>query len=223
MSDQGNKEEPSVSAGMTIPPLPKSGLLNRLQGGVLLALARAFVNVSITRGDSDSFFISNRKVIIQLKRSVSGSAPPANPTLRFKIKGDTLDGGGNPLAGNPIMAGNSFTCRTWDGTTLGAIDTPVAKNWLLRNSITTRGADGTTWNYSYVSFVQRTATASGRDVETQYVDPHYNAGDEIYATDMSNTSTDLTGEKGTGVTGCKYLDDNRDGRCWCSIPVNPAP
>lgn len=215
--------EPAIKIGMEIPPLPKSGLLTRLQGGILLLLARAFVNLKITRGTTDAFFISGGNAVLQLQKTAASAGTSGNTVLRFKIKGDTLDGGGNPLAGNPIMAGNSFTCRTWDGTTLGAIDTPVAKNWLLRNSITTRGADGTTWTYGYTTFVQRTATATNRDVETQYVDPHYNAGDEIYATDMSNTSTDLTGEKGTGVTGCKYLDDNRDGRCWASIPVNPAP
>lgn len=181
-------------------------------------LLNAFANFKIERGSNDQVILTETNFILQLRNS-SGSGG-GGTVVRYRIKGDANDGAGLPLAGNPIMTGDTLTCRTWDGSNLGGSDISVAKSPLLRNSVTARTADGISMSYSYSSTVQRTShvtsPAGTYDDEVQIVIPHYCAGDDIYA-------FDLTDVKSTGVANCRYLDTNIDRRGWCSIPTNPPP
>jgi hypothetical protein len=93
----------------------------------------------------------------------------------------------------------------------------VAKNYKLRNSITSATIDGNSWSYAYTSSVKRTAT-SGSYSEYQRVSPRYLPGDEIWYLPVANADigsmvsvSDSIGSAGTPIT---FLDCNVDSRAW---------
>ena len=116
-------------------------------------------------------------------------APPIS--RRFRIKS---------------VQGDYLTCRTWNGVVEGGNDVLVAKNYLLRNSIVSRGGI----SYTYTSTTERTAN-DGADTENQVVVPSYVVNDEIFAIPFQKGGTGAENPSGGYVN---YLDINSDGRAW---------
>ena len=119
------------------------------------------------------------------------------------------------------VEGDSITCRTvsidTNGVrTEGADDELVAKNWELRNSITSETIDGGVILYTYPpagNYVKRVAD-DGSATENQVVVPRYLVDSIIYVATVDGTGVyqidDLTLEE----TEIKLLDINADGRAW---------
>lgn len=110
------------------------------------------------------------------------------------------------------MGADHIIARTWDGTTEGTIDTPIAKPFLLRRSITARGG----LTYTYTSDTTRTAS-DGATTEDQVVVDSYVLDDEIYADRVQGgTGVDpvLVGGVSTRVV---WLDANLDARAWARV------
>lgn len=110
------------------------------------------------------------------------------------------------------VAGDYLTATSAGG---GSVN--IAKNPKLRTSITSQVIDGVTWNYTYTSSVQRSAS-NGTRTYYQRVSERYIIGDIIYADQPAG---------GTGVTisgiPLVWLDTNRDGRAWTQRQDQSAP
>lgn len=69
------------------------------------------------------------------------------------------------------VAKDWLVCRTWDGTALGETDVYVAKDPMLRGSVT--AFDTATYSGYNSTYTERTSSISGQDDETQVVVPKY--------------------------------------------------
>lgn len=104
-------------------------------------------------------------------------------------------------------ASDILTCSMRDGTTALADSViSVAKPYLLRNSIASRG--GITYTYSATDTRE---ADDGATTEDQVVVPSYIAGDVIYSLSIVIGSTGVTDAEGVAVS---WLDLNVDGRAW---------
>jgi hypothetical protein len=101
-----------------------------------------------------------------------------------------------------------LTCHTYDGTTTGTEDIPVAMPWDLRRTpfhgLTVNGV-----TYTYSSDTQRSAT-NGTDTETHVITPPYFAGCEIWAFRAVGGGTSVT----VSSDGVTWQDMNVSGRAW---------
>lgn len=112
--------------------------------------------------------------------------------------------------------GDYIVCRAFDGTETG-VDVAVAKPYLLRPSMTTRGV----FTYTYTSDVERQSTDTGdSSTEDQIVTPSYLTDEVIYAARVRRG----TGVVTDGVVGEQanaepilWLDLNVDGRMWAEV------
>jgi len=96
----------------------------------------------------------------------------------------------------------TLTGKMWDGTTLGANNVEIQRNYLTAALVTA-------WNgitYVYTNPQLRVATL-GVDTEDQVVVPAYVAGDEIWAIRLPRGGTG-------GIVGVDWLDLNLDARAW---------
>jgi hypothetical protein len=106
-------------------------------------------------------------------------------------------------------------CNTWDGTTEGTVGVLIAKDTLLR-AVGTRTIDGKVITYTGTyNWADQTRVASySGTTETQVIVPRYCDNDIIYAVNI--------GEKRTGVSGVDWLDVNTSGRAWAKKYVPPS-
>lgn len=104
-----------------------------------------------------------------------------------------------------------LVCLPWDGTTLGAAVTYVARPPTLRASATSR--NGVTFSAVNDDGTQRTATA-GADSETQVIIPSYLVGDVIYAVRNVRGGLGVSRSAGGEEKPVAWLDMNVDGRQW---------
>ncbi len=125
--------------------------------------------------------------------------------------------------------GDYYRCRSWDGTTEGAADVLIARNYKLRKSLDNETINGIAWHYSYddsdltggkIGLI-RSATATGQVTETHVIvppictgtDAKNGKGDEIIAMpiDGNSTAKDALGNP------INLEDMNVDGRAWTKI------
>jgi len=185
-----------------------------------------------------SVIYSGGNVVLQIPKidSTSGGSitveeedgtPSVDPVTEIKFpNGSVTDNGGGSVSvaftsgGGVAMyrlksvQGDYLTCRTWDGTTEGGTDVFIAKNYKLRNSITSQVIDGVTVNYTYTTTVERDATI-GANTETQIIVPRYLSDDLIFAIYSETTGVEKDDDELT------LLDINADARAWAVKYVAP--
>lgn len=124
-----------------------------------------------------------------------GSASPAagGGTTMYKITALNGASGGSDI----------FTCRTWDGATLGAVDVVVAKYVHQRRSMGSEVIDGVTVTYNHIDDNNRTAS-DGINTENDVVFPRYKVGDVIFADQPT---------PGTAVNLVTWMEA-KPGRVW---------
>lgn len=104
-----------------------------------------------------------------------------------------------------------LVCLPWDGTTLGAAVTYVARPPTLRASAASR--NGVTFSAVNADGTQRSAT-DGVDTETQVIIPSYLVGDVIYAVRNVRGGLGVSRTAGDVAKPLTWLDMNVDGRQW---------
>ena len=143
----------------------------------------------VVKTQDDAIFILTRQVERMRRRILGGSSSSSPSALsyttniqKFKISSD---------------GGNVWLAKTWDGTTLGTIDFPVEKPYLLRSgtgAVSSRTIRGTTYSFSYsnsLGYYVRTATFAGNVVERSCIVPDPVNGDVITAVLYGNPPTGL--------------------------------
>lgn len=164
-------------------------------------------------------------------------ASQSQPIIRQIQTTDILSTGGagamirrfqiNTVSGALDMYSEYFIAKDIDhGSTL----TRIAKNYKLRNSITSATIDGTSWTYTYTTPIERTATTSGYS-EYQRVSPRYLAADYLLAENVGQTvlsgssamvsvADTISGTPGAAIT---WIDRNEDGRAWAAKRDQTGP
>lgn len=109
------------------------------------------------------------------------------------------------------IQGDYLTCLTWDGGTAGTEDVYIAKNYKLRNSISSATINGELITYSYgQDHVTRTAVDTNGHEETQTVIPYYLVGDIIIAANVAPSML------AADLSQILWQDLNVDARAWTS-------
>lgn len=128
------------------------------------------------------------------RRSSAGS--PSVSATRMRIKS---------------IGQNSYTCRTWDGTTEGSSDITVAKPPEMRG-ISSETLDSVSISYDYdgdTTYTTRTASWSGGSEDQGIVPRFASSNTEIWATQPDG---------GTGVSSVTWIDINVAARAWAAMP-----
>jgi hypothetical protein len=189
----------SSEGGFRIPLM--GGNRNLIKSAVANELVQALNslgNMSIVEADGlkrPRVIYSDGNVVLQIRKTdtpVEGSITAAR-VQQYRLKS---------------VQGDYLTCRTWDGSTEGGTDVFIAKNYKLRNSITSQVIDGVTVDYTYTTTVERVAEIATAE-ETQVVVPRYLANDLIYA-----IASNATGVEDAEENPITLIDINADGRAW---------
>lgn len=182
-------------------PLPlRKGRFSILNVGYVRRMVNAinaFINLKVqTDAEANELIIGDGSAILCLKAQATGTGGSSGPRL-YRIKS---------------VERNFLVCRTWDGTSEGATDAFIQRNWKLTWAVASETIRGVLWNYAYdnADYQHRTATGSNGVVEEQYVTPDYLVNDLIYASTatalfLNNASVPIT-----------LKDDNDDGRAWAT-------
>jgi hypothetical protein len=156
-----------------------------------------FGGIVVVRGDKEIRIGTTKALAAEISAEVgggigSGATGSISLVQMFRVKS---------------VQGDYLTCRTWDGTTDGAADVYVAKPYLLRNSLTSRGSI----QFTYTTTQQRTAMLAGQ-VEIQMVTPAYDVNDLIWAAQCA-TAVVLPGTQ-TAVSWQEISGERVWARCF---------
>lgn len=118
------------------PQITSASAMNRLVDAL-----NSLLNLSIVRGDRDRVDITDANTVLQIAGNptsdVTGTGGTGTSVTMFHLKS---------------VQGDYITCRTWNGSTDGATDVYLAKEYKLRESLTGETTpDGHAHTYSYGS------------------------------------------------------------------------
>lgn len=170
-------------AGNRIPELPPGKLMGRATGNALIRFRNALLNLRFEVGDQSAIEFSDQNAMLTLDRNLLRSAV-GSAIAMYELQS---------------VQANWLTCRSLTiaangARTVGGEDILVAKQFKLRQSITSEVIDGLTVNYTYADSdfanqVIRTAVVADDSgvQEQQIVVPRWIMGDIIFAATLEHT------------------------------------
>jgi hypothetical protein len=173
-----------VSNGMEIPFFEEGPLgpqiLNAKDMNVLVAVARAIVNARVVQDEEWGIDLSDSGLVLRVGNPpVSGANGVGGSQSAFRIKS---------------VQGDYVTARLWDGSSDGATDIALAKEYSLRNSLAGESIYGVTHTYSYAAGpdsnnVYRT-NSDGTNSQAEVVTPPWRVNEIVYASPCNTLLVD---------------------------------
>lgn len=199
----------SVHQGWRIPLFTKRELFSaKALNNRLVEPLQALVNLEVSRGGSDGFYISKGKAIIKIAQGGAGqdNSGGTNTLKQYKIATNAH--------GLADLRGDYIVCNEWDNVSIGA-SANIALWPLLRYSLSSRAYYPDTCTYTYPDPTaatnvtdQQTRNVSVNSVAsgTEILNPRYLAGDIIYGMTVDHTGVTVSGTELTIIEAIASRD-----------------